>query len=84
MNRVRRTVVVAAISMVALGACGDDPAPVDAGDTGTTAAMTDKTDSMTDDSKAMTDKTDSMTDSSDSMTDKTDSMTDKSTSTTGG
>ena len=49
MNGVKRAVAVAAISMVCLGACGDsDPTPVDAGDTGTTQVMTDKTDSMTD------------------------------------
>jgi len=83
-NGVRRAVAVAAISMVCLGACGnDDPTPVDAGNTGTTEAMTDGTESMTDKTDSMTDGTESMTDKTDSMTDKGDSMTDGST-TTGG
>ncbi len=92
MNGVRRAVVVAAISAVCLGACGDDsPSPVDAGNSGTTEVMTDETDVMTDGTEVMTDETDVMTDGTEVMTDKTDVMTDgtevmtdKSTSTTGG
>lgn len=84
MNGVRRAVVVAAISAVCLGACGDDAAPVDAGNSGTTEVMTDSTGAMTDKSEVMTDSTDAMTDKSEVMTDKTDVMTDKSTSTTAG
>lgn len=87
MNGLKRAVVITAIAVMGLAACGDDskspvgattPAPVG------TEAMTENTTAMTHDTAVMTEHTAVMTDDTAVMTDSTEVMSDSSTSTTGG